>query len=141
MILSIDNAGREIVRTNFWEMEPAKVGYSCNAGAVRVLLPHGMAEACGADMRAARVAVLTLGKWAVRPGVKVPGAHLMFDDDTNSPYCLTTDVAAFDVVPDRTWEGRKDGECIVYGPYLQEVARLPLRVRRRPKVPCYDPEE
>jgi len=132
--LALENRGREIVSTNFWNLAPTAICFSVNAGAVRVLLPTAKDRA---DIATGKIAVLSIGtdKKTVRRM-----AHLMLDDGSESPYCLFTDLRAFDVIPDKTWDTAEGCECIVYGPGLEVLARLPLRVRHG-KYPNFDPVE
>lgn len=131
---AIQNNGREIVATDYWSTPngATATAYSINAGALRVLLAANLAQSC-ADIATGRIAVLSIGTdkrvWRTRAGI-------MFDDDSDSPFCLETDLEAFDRLPDASADSRRDLECIVYAPGLRVVARMPLRIRHT-KCPDY----
>ena len=131
-MLVVQNNGREIAATNYWELGTDKFLFSVNAGAVRVLVPLGMDNAA-LEMATGKVAVLSIGK-DKRYGYD--RAHLMFDDGSDSPYSIESNLPAFDIVPDRTWCGKDGLECLVYTDGLRLAARMRLVVRRT-KCPDY----
>ena len=137
-VLQVRNNGREIAETNFWELAGAEetLGFSFNAGALRVLFPEGM-EADARETATGKVAVLSIGM-DVRYGRR--RAHLMFDDGSDSPYSLESDLAAFDRVPVEETEKVGGRECIVYTAGLVQAARMPLVIRFT-QCPDYTPGE
>ncbi len=84
-MFKIANAGQAIVETNYFDSEHAKAGYafmSWNAGAARLLLPDSMCTAL-AEMREANMVIVSRGPWNGRDALEI-----LFEDDTESPYCL-----------------------------------------------------
>lgn len=130
MTYTIRNSGREIAATDYWQTPQgaAKTAYSVNAGALRMLVAANLAQEVAHEAPTGRVAVLSIGPDDADPKRKVR-AGLMFDDGTDAPYCMLTDLEAFDVLPSRADDARRDLECIVYGPGLVVLARMPLRIR------------
>lgn len=137
MIVSIHNDGPRLASTNYWEVAEyqaaGKFYLSINERCLRVLVPRSRtAEA--RDMEAGNIAVLSIGPCKDWGGIEV--AHLMFDDGSDSPYCLFSELRAFDVLPARTDDGRTDLTCAVYvaAPDLspQLVCTMPLRIRHTP---------
>ena len=127
---TIQNDGREIVATDYWETPngATKTAYSINAGALRLLVAANLAGEVAREAPTGRVAVLSIGPDRSDPA-RTERAGLMFDDGSDSPFCLLTDIAAFDRLPARADDWRHDLECIVYGPGLAVLARMPLRIR------------
>lgn len=134
-VFEIENAGPEIRSTNYWDVGGETVALSFNARALRVLLPASMGDAAQ-DAATGRVAVLTIGADARYGGRR--RAHIMFDDGSQSPYCIESDLGAFDRIPPASDAARRDLECLVYAPGLQLAARMPLRLRFG-AVPDYTP--
>lgn len=133
-VLAVENNGREIVSTNYWELGTDKVLFSINAGALRVLVPAARARDA-AEMATGKVAVLSIGK-DKRYGYE--RAHLMFDDGSDGPFSIETNLTAFDIIPHRR-DDRKPGlECLVYAPGLVLAARLPLVIRHT-RCPDFSP--
>lgn len=129
-VYTIQNDGREIVATDWWETPngAATTAYSINAGALRLLVAANSAAEVAREAPTGRVAVLSIGPDKSDPA-RPERAGLMFDDGSESPFCLLTDLAAFDRLPAREDDWRRDLECIVYGPGLRVLARMPLRIR------------
>ena len=127
---SVQNSGREIVATDYWSTPngATKTAYSINAGALRLLVAANLADEVAREAPTGRVAVLSIGPDKGDPA-RPQRAGLMFDDGSDSPYCLLTDLAAFDRLPTREDDWKRDFECIVYGPGLRVLARMPLRIR------------
>lgn len=93
--MQIHNDGQRILRTDYWQSDHARRGYaylSVNAGAVRLLIPRSLQEATEAirDARAARVQIAGACRGDYRP------IHVVLDDDSAAPYCLTLDVRQCD---------------------------------------------
>lgn len=135
-MLVVQNNGREIAATNYWELGTDKVLFSVNAGALRLLVPLGR-ENQALEMATGKVAVLSIGK-DKRYGYE--RAHLMFDDGTDTPFAIESNLTAFDRLPTRHDDGKPGLECIVYGNGLRVYARLPLVIRHT-RCPDYTPAE
>ena len=137
MLVSIHNDGQRITSTNFWELAEyqahGKFYVSINAGCVRLLVPRSR-TADAHDMAAAKVAVVSIGP--CRDWNNMDAAHIMFDDGSDSPYCLFTELRAFDVLPTTAEDARTDLTCAVYtaGEDLAPncVCTLPCRIRHTP---------
>lgn len=86
-MITISNNGQEIIETNYWDTPNAAAGYfylSFNAGACRVLVPDSQ-TATISEMQTGKLAVITRGKLQGRDAYEV-----MFDDGSDSPYCIHT---------------------------------------------------
>lgn len=133
-MLAVENNGREIVSTNYWELGTDKFLFSVNAGALRVLVPAGR-EGDAREMATGKVAVLSIGK-DKRFGYE--RAHLMFDDGSSSPFAVETNLTAFDRLPERRDDGKPGLECVVYVAGPAVAARMPLVIRHT-RCPDYTP--
>lgn len=98
-MLTIENHGPLILRTNYWELPEAAAGkllVSLNAGAFRVLLPPTL-EAWIAEMATAKEVLISRGPW---PAENQPdGFEVLFDDRTSYPFALHLSVESFDRLP------------------------------------------
>lgn len=136
-ILCFGNVKQRLVSTNYWDSELARAGFvflSWNAGAARLLLPDSMKSAIH-EMRTARHVVITRGPWDAMCGRE--GLELLFDDDTDEPYCLTIGVGQTDRILPARDEGR-DSVVIVLT-QEGEALRLPGKYRRVDAIPCLEP--
>jgi hypothetical protein len=132
--LVFENDGPKLVSTNYWQTENAARGLiylSTNAGCVRLLLPParaGVAEVADMTANVAEV-VLTRGLFEGKYCVEV-----MFEDRSNSPYCIHIDSKQCD----RRWipeDERKQWTFAIYTElgqiaiftrcFLRRAARLP----------------
>lgn len=139
MAYFVENKGREIVTTDYWRTPQAatRTAYTINAGALRVLVAASLAAEAAREAPSGKIAVLSIGP-DKRHDNRVR-ACLMLDDGSDSPYCLESDLEAFDgTLPDRAADSRRDLECIIYGPGLAVLARMPLRIRHT-HCPDYSP--
>jgi hypothetical protein len=106
-MIEIHNDGPRITRTNFWTSELAAAGKlfcSVNGGAIRVLLPR---ERWGDlnDMRVATYCVLSRGPWPAER--KAEGIEIMWEDESDMPYCWHLTPESFDVLPGEPDFGRE----------------------------------
>ena len=84
----IENAEQDIQSTNYWQTEHAARGFfyiSINAGAIRLLVPDVQIHAI-LEMTTAREVVVSRGPWPDQG--KHDGIELLFEDDSDNPYCL-----------------------------------------------------
>ncbi|HCF0987694.1 TPA: hypothetical protein NI674_006241 [Pseudomonas aeruginosa] len=133
----IENDGQAIAGTNYWESKHAAAGYaflSWNAGAGRIMLPDALAPAL-ADMRAARYVIVSRGPWRALGGREA--WELLFEDDSDSPYCLHLVTEQSDrLLPDTDQGG---GFVIAVWTRHGEQLRLPGKYRKVREIPCLDP--
>jgi hypothetical protein len=87
--LVVENRGPLIESTNFWDLGIPHVLITLNAGAYRVLLPQGL-EKVVSEVRDARVALVMRGRIGNSDVMQVA-----FDDGSEAPFVLQTDIAAF----------------------------------------------
>lgn len=145
MIISIENDGPRLVATNYWEVAEyqaaGKFYLSINERCLRVLVPRSR-SADTRDMAAGKIAVLSIGPCKDWGGIEV--AHLMFDDSSESPYCLFSELRAFDVLPSPADDTRTDLTCAIYAASPDLTPRLcgtlPLRIRHT-SIPNFAPVE
>lgn len=89
-LIAIHNRGQDIdlEESNYWDTDMAyhdKLVLSWNAGAGRLLVPDGLTSAIP-EMLTGKLAVITRGAWPA--GQKADAIEIMFDDDSDSPFCL-----------------------------------------------------
>jgi hypothetical protein len=137
-VLEIANDGPRIVATNYWDTGQAAAGkiyLSCNAGAVRMLLPPALGHYVP-EMKTARYAILSRGPW---PALGRPEAvEILWEDESDSPFAQQFSPESFDLLPAEPPPGR--GWVIsVWGPKQgrpQQLLERPCRWRRVKKIPC-----
>lgn len=96
-LISIGNVGPEIASTNYWDSDQAQLGLlyvSPNAGVLRLLVPSE-SERILPDMRTGKKAIVENS--IVRRGA----VDIVFDDGTQSPFCVTLDRKQFSAIPKR----------------------------------------
>lgn len=89
-IIIIENAEKEIARTNFYDTQVSERGcYYCsiNAGAFRLLAPPSKASAIK-EMMTGKVCVVTYG---MHRHYFRPMFEFLFDDDSDTPFALFLD--------------------------------------------------
>ena len=87
-MITFENRGQAIARTNYWDSEHAKAGYlylSWNAGAGRLLIPDSQKPMLR-EMRSAREVIISRGPWADQGGRDA--LELLWEDDSDSPFCM-----------------------------------------------------
>lgn len=136
-LLYIANAGQRIASTNYWGSELERAGYvylSWNAGAARLLLPDSMKSVIR-EMRGASYVIISRGPWGAMGGQE--GLELLFEDNTDEPYCLHIAAAQ----TSRTLPARDEGGGFFVTVWTRggEKLRLPGRYRRVEAVPCLEP--
>ena len=98
-LLTIENNGAEIAATNYFESEYAiagKVYLSVNAGVFRLLLPDNQIHMLE-EISTGKEVVISIGKWP--EAAKQIAFELMFDDHSDSPFCLHFGSEQVDRVP------------------------------------------
>src|SRR5438034_971361 len=93
MLIQISNNGKELKYTNYWDMDHAKQGFfylSWNAGAARLLVPASQ-ESQIEEMSSAKYVIISKGKLSGKDALE-----LMFEDDSDAPFCLYLDQAQTD---------------------------------------------
>lgn len=137
-LIKIGNDGPVITSTNYWESNYNQQGvlfFSLNAGAFRLLLPGGNVVG-EKEILTAKQIVIFLG-----PGF---GRHqifeIMFDDNSDNPYCLLFGTELADRLPDAK-DNKKRFRFIVYKKGLQVVMDTTCYFRMVSKIPCLKPKE
>lgn len=134
-MLRFDNDEQRLVATNYWESEQAQSGYcflSWNAGAARLLVPDSLRASIN-EMRTASYVIVSRGPWQVHGGREA--LELLFEDGTDSPYCLTLVTEQTDrLLP----EDNQGGGFVVtvWTKSGGEVLRLPGKYRTVSEIPC-----
>lgn len=136
-VITIGSHGPLVVASNYWDSDLArggKVYCSCNAGAVRVLLPPAMRPVVN-ELRAAEYAVLSRGPWP--DAGKAEAVEILWEDHTDSPHAWHLSPESFDLLPAEPDAGRewvvslwdtKKGcphKCLERVCHWRRVARLP----------------
>ncbi len=137
----IENHGPLIVSTNYWRTDAAKAGKvycSCNAGAIRILIPKSQRHMVD-EMRSAKYVILSRGPW--KANRLNEAVELLFEDETQTPFSMHLSVESFDLLPAKPEPGR---EWIVS--IWLEKDREPKKALERPckwrlvkEIPCLDP--
>lgn len=134
MNLTIENRGQAIVRTNYWDSEPARAGFvylSWNAGAGRLLLPDAVKDHLR-EMRSARYVIVSRGPW-LEQGAR-EALELLFEDGSDEPYVVTLVAEQCDrLLPDSDQGG---GFAITVWTRGGEKLRLPGKYRKVAALPC-----
>lgn len=105
-VVTVENHGPLIVATDYWRSEAARAGklfVSCNAGAIRILIPNALRPIVN-EMRTAKVCVLSRGPWPAEG--KAEGVEILFDDGSDSPFALHLGLESFDLLPAEPEEGQ-----------------------------------
>lgn len=116
--LKIVNNGRHISSTNYYQTEMASRGLvaaSLNARTFRLLIPPRFPDS-STDAQA--VTEMTRGvKYVIASRGAIGNKkviELIFEDNSQSPYMLTLDYNAFDVLPNQGDDGREDLTVVGY---------------------------
>lgn len=137
MILIIENKGQSIASTNYWDSEQARAGFcylSWNAGAARLLMPDGL-KSILREMRTAQYVIVSRGPWHEQGGRDA--LELLFEDGTDSPYCLHLVAEQTDrLLPEDNQGG---GFMVTVWTRGGEKLRLPGKYRRVASIPCLEP--
>jgi hypothetical protein len=140
-MISIENHGPLLLRSNYWHSELAakgKLWCSVNAGAIRVLLPPAMYGFL-ADMRTARECVLSRGPWPEERAAE--GVEIMWDDGSDNPFALHLTPESFDLLPGEPEAGR-EWICSTWtakdGKPHKALERI-CHWRRVERIPCMEP--
>ncbi|ODT78933.1 MAG: hypothetical protein ABS76_22085 [Pelagibacterium sp. SCN 64-44] len=136
-MLRFDNQGQKIVETNFWDSDMARAGYafvSWNAGAARLLLPDALASAVR-EMKSAKYVIVSRGRW-VEAG-RDDALELLFEDNSDNPYCLHLVSEQTDRLIPETNEG--GGFWVVVWTRRGQQLRLPGKYRQVEALPCLQP--
>lgn len=135
--LRIENDGPDIKRTNYWGSAYDRAGKyfcSCNAGTVRILIPHSSTRVIDEWLLTDYV-ILSRGPW---PAKEVAEAvELLFEDHTNNSYVLTLTSESFDVLPAQPEPGRSwtFSAWIWKEQVPRKVLERPIRWRRVKQIP------
>ncbi len=135
-LFQVENAGPEILSTNYFETEHAALGYiflSVNAGAFRLLLPPTL-EVQLAEMKTGRIVVISRGRWRERDALEI-----MFDDGSRDPYCLHLGIEQVDRLPSRADDGRDDLLFSVWTSGPRKVWECRCAYRMVATLPCLEP--
>ena len=118
-ILSVENEGARILRTNYWDTALARAGalfVSTNLRCFRLLVPAKLANQVLREVRGAREVVLTRG--AIPSSGQPDALEILFEDHSQSPFSVHVMAQQCTSLPPPDESGRVDLRCIVYGPGL-----------------------
>ncbi len=138
-IITISNNGPAIADTNFWDSKLAQRGYfflSWNAGAGRLLTPDSR-RGLISEFRTAKYIILSRGPWPEQG--RLDGLELLFEDGTDSPFCLHLSIEQ----TDRLLSDKEQGHDFSLAVWTRtgEEMRLPCKYRRVNTIPCLEPWE
>lgn len=140
-VIVTSNHGSLITASTFWGSEydrASKLFISCNAGAIRIMLPSQHRTLVN-EMRGSKYAICSRGPW---PEMRAAEAvELLFEDGSDSPFCLHLTAESFDLLPAEPEAGR-EWTLTVWtddkGKPHKALER-PCHWRRVPKIPCLKP--
>jgi len=136
-MITIENSGQRVLKTNYWDSDNAKAGYfylTWNAGAGRLLVPDSQKPAIR-EMRSGKYVIVSRGPWQDQGGREA--IELLFEDESDSPYCLHLVAEQCDrLIPDTDQGG---GFVITVWTRGGEKLRLPGKYRHVEKIPCLEP--
>lgn len=95
-IIKIENNGREITQTNYFQTENALNGYfylSVNRGAFRLLVPRSQ-ETAVPEFQTAKEIIISRGNFQGRDALEI-----LFDDETDNPFSIHIVSAQIDRMP------------------------------------------
>lgn len=119
--ITIDNNGKEISRTSFWESALAENGYvfvSIHEGAVRMLVPPSAEREYLAEMKTGK-------SMLIEPSQQHDGSYdFVFDDGTDSPFWVVVDIKQIDAA-------MHPGENIPFYIYTRQGKQLELKAEIR----------
>lgn len=136
-MFTIINDGQKVESTNYFDSVHAKRGLyflSWNAGCARVLLPDSMIPQL-TEMRTAHLVIVSRGPWTAKGGIDA--LELLFEDGSNSPYCLHMTMEQ----TDRSLPESDQGGGFVVAVWTRqgEQLRLPAKYRIVHTLPCLEP--
>jgi hypothetical protein len=107
--IEVDNDGQNVVSSTYWGSEyelAGKVFASCNAGAVRLLIPLELVREVKRGARKAKYVIISRGPWP--EGGKDDGVELLWEDKSDTPYSIQLSPESFDLLPgdpgpERAW--------------------------------------
>jgi len=136
-MLTIVNRGQAIESTNYWDTEHAQAGLfylTWNAGAGRLLVPDPQ-KAAVREMRTAQYVIVSRGPWPDQGGRDA--LELLFEDGSDSPYCLHLSAEQTDRLLPETDQG--GGFVITVWTRGGQKLRLPGKYRTVDVIPCLQP--
>lgn len=136
-IIHIENAGPELVATNYWQTEHAAQGLlyvSLNAGTFRLLVPASK-EGEIPEMLTGQEAIVSRGPWDAAGGREA--LEIMFEDGSDAPYSVHLLTEQVDRLPSAADEGR----TFVLSIWTEggKQAQLPAKYRRAKRLPWLRP--
>ena len=141
--ITTQNHGQLITSSTYWGSEYEQAGklfVSCNAGAVRLLVPAALRDMIEAA-RQCRYAILSRGPWPAAD--LLDAVEILFEDGSDSPFAIHLSPESFDVLPAEPEPGREWLLTIwdnKKGRPHKSVER-PCHWRRVAKLPCLKPWE
>lgn len=106
-VILTTNHGPLILSSTFWGSDYDQAGklyVSCNAGAIRLLVPAAKRELIE-EARKCRYAILSRGPWLVM-GLE-DAVEILFEDESDSPYAVHLSPESFDMLPAEPDGGRE----------------------------------
>lgn len=142
-MLTIENHGPLIMRTNYWETELAaggKLFLSTNAGAFRLLVPPAH-ESLISEVRTSTEVIVSRGPWPA--GGQADAVEILFEDGSDEPYSIQLDLRSCDRVPVDEDQGRE----LIFTCWTRPRRGRPHKAYERPawyrrvrRLPCLQPQ-
>ena len=137
-LLTIENNGQEITRTNYWDSKNALSGgfcyLSCNVGAARLLVPDSQI-AIIAEMCTAKRVILSRGPWVLEDGCDA--TEIMFEEDADNHFAVTVPAHQTDGVLLKEHQG--GGIAFTVWTLGGKQLQLPAYYREVESLPSYQP--
>lgn len=135
-MIEIGNIGEKIVSTNYFESEMAAQGLfflSWNAGTARLLVPKSREDMLH-EMHPEYV-IISRGSWTDQGR---DGIEILFEDRTDSPFCLHLSLDQTDRTLPETDQGGGFSLVVYTDDYKTEgpVCSWPAKYRKVAEIPC-----
>ena len=141
-LITIENNGPEIISTNYWQSDYASRGafyVAVNAGCFRLLVPDIQLSQV-VEWRSAREVIISRGPWP--DAGKHEAIELLFEDDSDNPFCLHMGSEQIDRLPpdaDRDRQGQPPRWKFAAWTSGGKILELPARYRIVKRIPCLKP--
>lgn len=135
-VITVQNKGQEVVSSNYWQSEYDRAGavfLSVNAGAIRLLLPHGAIGKEIEELQKVSEVIVSRGPWTEQG--RDTAIEILFEDGSDSPFVIHLGVEQVD----RLIPASESGKDLVFTVWKQGpvcVAKYPGLFRAVSRIPC-----
>ena len=133
--IMLSNDGPLLTESNYWDSKCAAKGtiyFSVNAGAIRILLPDGVSPELLLAASTAQYAIVSLNR-------KRTAYEVLFEDGTQNPYAVMSDISAWDRLLPQNESGREGIRLLIYTRGCSLSVELEAKFRVVPSLPYLKP--